>query len=140
MVGKLAKQVHNSHILPIFNNGSQVLYLSHEEDLSQVVYDYASGRISAPAEPVIVAHEKGWTFRSILEELARSQGKEPRFINVPWQPLWFAIRCCELCRIPIDFRSDSLISLLNQNLHPSFSPARRLKLSFRPFEVEKLTI
>jgi nucleoside-diphosphate-sugar epimerase len=140
MVGKLVKQVRNSSVLPIFYNGCQVLYLSHEEDLSQVVYDYASGRISAPAEPVIVAHEKGWTLRSILEELARSQGKKARFINVPWQLLWLVIKCCELCRIPIDFRSDSLISLLNQNLHPSFAPAHQLKLSFRPFEVEKLTI
>ena len=140
MVGKLVKQVRRASILPIFNDGCQVLYLSHEEDLSQVIYDFASGRISAPQEPVIVAHEKGWTFRSILEELARSQGKKLRFINIPWRPLWVVIKCCELCRIPIDFRSDSLISLLNQNLHPSFAPARQLKLSFRPFEVEKLTI
>ena len=53
-----------------------------------------------------------------------------RFIKVPWRPVWLVIKGCELLHVPLKFRSDSLVSLMNQNLEPSFELTRRLGLQF----------
>jgi len=136
--GKLVKQAKNSSVLPLFGDGSQLLYLSHQTDLARVIYDYANEQIPAVSGPISAAHEKGWAFRSILEGLA--QGQKLRFINVPWRPVWLFIKCAELAHLPFDFRSDSLVSLMHQNPNPSFELTRRLGLQFRPFEPDKLNL
>jgi len=140
IVGNLVKQVRNSTILPLFGDGSQILYLSHQEDLSQVICDYANGQLPVVAGPITAAHEQGWTFRSILERLAGAQGKKLRFIKVPWQPAWLVIKCAELARLPLAFRSDSLVSLMHQNPHPLFDLTRQLRLKFRPFHAQSLKL
>lgn len=136
--GNLVKQAQNSRLLPLFGDGSQILYLSHQEDLARVMCDHAADRLPVVSEPVTAAHDKGWTFRSILEGLA--QGRKLRFIKVPWRPAWLMIKCAELLHFPLPFRSDSLVSLMHQNLHPSFDSARRLGLQFRPFQPERLVL
>lgn len=140
IVGNLVKQAKNSSLLPLFGDGSQILYLSHQADLSNLIYDYASGQLSAASGPLTAAHEKGWTFRSILERLAEAQGKRLRFIKVPWQPVWFVIKCAELVHLPLAFRSDSLVSLMHQNLQPSFDLAHQMGLKFRPFQPKNLKL
>jgi len=140
IVGSLVKQAKNSRVLPLMGGGVQKLYFSHHDDLTRVMLDFADGRFSAGPAPITVAHEQGWTFRSILETLARVQGNKPRFVRVPWRPVWLAIKCCELLHLPLDFRSDSLVSLMHQNPHPSFEPARKLGLQFRPFRAESLKL
>jgi hypothetical protein len=37
----------------------------------------------------------------------------------------------------LKFRSDSLLSLANQNPHPSFAEQRRLDIVCRPFSLER---
>lgn len=140
IVGHLVKQAKNSTLLPLFGDGSQILHLSHQQDLSQVICDYAGGQITAPPGPISTAHEQGWTFRSILEELAQAQGNKLRFIKVPWQPIWLAIKCAELAHLPLAFRSDSLVSLMHQNPRPSFDLTRRMGLKFRPFHAQSLKL
>lgn len=136
--GNLVKQARNSRLLPLFGDGSQILYLSHQEDLARVMCDHAAGRLAVVAGPVTAAHDKGWTFRSILEGLA--QGRRLRFLKMPWRPAWLLFKCAEMVHLPLPFRSDSLVSLMHQNLHPSFETTRRLGLQFRPFEPDKLKL
>ncbi len=140
IVGNLVKQAKNSSLLPLFGDGSQILYLSHQVDLSQLMCDSASGRLPTASGPLTAAHEQGWTFRSILEGLAEAQGKKLRFIKVPWRPVWLVIKCAELIHVPLAFRSDSLVSLMHQNLHPSFDLARQMGLKFRPFQPNNLKL
>ncbi len=136
--GNLVKQARNSTLLPLFGHGAQVLYLSHQSDLARVIFDHANGQVPAAPGPVSAAHEQGWTFRSILEGLA--QGRKLRFIDVPWRPVWLLIKCAELLHVPLDFRSDSLLSLMHQNPRPSFDLTRQLGLQFRPFEPQNLKL
>lgn len=138
--GKLVRQVKDSAFLPLFDGGGQVLYLTHEDDLCNAIYAHANGQIPASPEPVTAAHEQGWALRAILEELARAQGKQLRFIPVPWRPVWLAMWAWEICRLPAKFRSDSLLSLMHQNLNPSFELTRRLGLKFRPFQAAALDL
>ena len=114
--------------------------LTHQDDLCDVILQQASGEAPTSPEPVTAAHEQGWAFRSILEGLARAQGKRPRFIPVPWRLAWLLIKSGEVCRLPLPFRSDSLVSLMNQNPRPSFELTRRLGLKFRPFQPETLKL
>jgi nucleoside-diphosphate-sugar epimerase len=138
--GNLVKQAGHSIALPLIGGGKQVLCLTHQDDLCEAILRHASGEIPADPEPVTAAHEQGWAFRSILGELARAQGRRPRFFSVPWRLAWLLIKGGEVCHLPLPFRSDSLVSLMNQNLRPSFELTRRLGLKFRPFQPETLKL
>lgn len=132
--GNLVKQAGHAFALPLLGGGRQVLHLTHQDDLCELILRQAASDVSAGPEPVTAAHEQGWSFRSILEELARAQGRRARFVPVPWRLAWLVIKTGEVCRLPLKFRSDSLVSLMNQNPRPSFELTRRLGLKFRPFQ------
>ena len=135
MFGKLIEQVERAKILPLFGGSSQIQYLVHEQDLCMFICDCADGKFSPPKIPVTVANEQPWTFREILEAIARAKGKTIAFVSVPWRFVWVGIKCAELLRVPLSFRSDSLVSLIYQNSKPSFIEQRELKISCRPFAV-----
>src|SRR5579863_9927112 len=134
--GNLVRQVAGAKVLPVFNGGSQVLYLTHDDDLCQMLCRHADGQFPAGPEPVTAAHEQGWPLRSILETVAQAQGKTVRYLSIPWRFAWLGLKTLELCHLPTRFRSDSLVSLVHQNLHPSFELTQRLGLKFRAFPPE----
>ena len=136
MFGKLVNQVEHAKVLPLFGGGSQIQYLIHEQDLTVFIADCASGKFSPPETPVTVAHEQAWTFRQILEAIARAKGEKLSFLPVPWRLVWAGIKCAERLRVPLNFRSDSLVSLIYQNPKPSFIEQRELKIVCRPFEIK----
>ena len=136
MFGKLIAQVEGAKVLPLFGGGSQIQYLIHEQDLTVFIADCAAGKFSPPKTPVTIAHEQPWTFRQILEAIARAKGKRLSFLPVPWRLVWAGIKGAELCRVPLDFRSDSLVSLIYQNPKPSFAEQRELKIACRPFTMK----
>ena len=136
MFGKLISQVEKARVLPLFGGGSQIQYLIHEQDLTAFITDCAAGKIAPPKTPVTIAHEQPWTFRQILEAIARAKRKKLSFIPVPWRLVWAGIKGAELCRVPLNFRSDSLVSLVYQNPQPSFAEQRELKIVCRPFAMK----
>ncbi len=140
MFGNLVRQTGQSRFLPLVGGGRQVLRLTHQDDLCGVMVKCARGEIPLGQDVVTAAHEQGWAFHSILEELARAQGRRPCFMPVPWRLAWVVMKAGEICRLPLKFRSDSLVSLMNQNPRPSFEPARRLGLEFRPFDPRTLEL
>jgi nucleoside-diphosphate-sugar epimerase len=135
MFGRLVRQVEGASVLPLFGGGSQIQYLVHDADLCAFIVRCAEGAVTAPEAPITVANEQPWTFRQILEEIARTKGKRVTFVPVPWRLLWAGIKCAELCRVPLNFRSDSLVSLMYQNPAPSFELQRRLGIVCRPFKL-----
>ncbi len=137
MFGKLINQVEKARVLPLFGGGSQIQYLIHEQDLTAFIADCAAGKIAPPKTPVTIAHERPWTFRQILETIAQAKGKKLSFLPVPWRLVWAGIKGAELCRVPLNFRSDSLVSLVYQNPNPSFVEQRELKIACRPFGIKE---
>ena len=133
MFGKLIHQVEHAKVLPLFGGGLQIQYLVHEQDLTASIADCAAGGFSPPKTPVTIANEQPWTFRQILETIARAKGKKLLFLPVPWRLVWAGIKGAELCRVPLNFRSDSLVSLIYQNPKPSFAEQRELKIVCQPF-------
>jgi nucleoside-diphosphate-sugar epimerase len=140
MFGSLVRQVRKSSVVPLFGDGLQLLYLIHEQDLTALIHRYCCGEFDPLTEPVTAAHEQGWTFRQILEEIARKFGKRLRFVNLPWRLVWAAIKAAELLRLPSDFRSDSLVSLMNQNPHPRFDLNGKIGLRCRRFDITTMNL
>ncbi len=137
MVGSLIKTINKSQFIPLIGGGKQIFYLSHEEDLFKLVIESIT-RNPTPSQIITAAHDQGISFKEILELLARSRNKKISFISIPWQPIFLALKSAELLGFPINFRSDSLISFLNQNPKPDFTHTRQSGISFRPFCLETL--
>lgn len=137
MFGKVSEKVKKSAIVPLVG-GSQIQFLVHNEDLSGFIEKYASGELQLPPQILTAANERTWTFKQVIVEIARAQGREPKFIPVPWRLLWLAIKSAEMCGFKLGFRSDSLVSLMYQNKSPDLSANARVGLVCRPFDARAL--
>lgn len=135
MFGKLAAKLRKSSIVPLIGTGAQIQYLIHNEDLSVFIEKYASGGVDIAPRIVTAANEHPWRFKELIREIARSEGKKPVFIPLPWRAVWLALKSAQICGLKMNFRSDSLVSLMYQNPAPDFSANAELGLVCRPFKV-----
>jgi len=140
MFGRLVGQVCQSSVLPIFGDGSQIQFLVHNEDLAAFIERCAAGQTAAVPRILTAANEQPWMFRQLLLEIARGLGKKTRFIPLPWRLVWAGLKSAETCGLRLNFRSDSLVSLMHQNPQPDFSPNAAAGLICRPFQIEKLEL
>jgi hypothetical protein len=108
-------------------------YLIHEEDLWRLFQRFFEGELRDPGKPVVAAASKPWPLRELLAELARRQGRHPRFVAVPWMPVWAGLRLAELVHLPVPFRSDSVISLVRQDRNPDFDSLAAAGITARDF-------
>ncbi|MGB8356667.1 MAG: NAD(P)-dependent oxidoreductase [Chthoniobacteraceae bacterium] len=135
MFGSLVAQVEKSSLLPLIGNGGQIQFLIHGDDLAALIFGLGSGLIPAPQGVITAAHDQGWPFRAILEKIAASKNKKVRFLPIPWRLLWLALKTAETLHAPTKFRSDSVVSLVNQNPRPSFSKLSLTGINPRPFHL-----
>lgn len=136
MFGRLVRQVEQSRVLPLFGGGRQVQYLVHEQDLCATIGRFVAGELEAGSEPLTLANETPWIFRTLLEAMARAKGRRVRFVSVPWRLMWAGFKAAEFCGVRLRFRSDSLVSLMHQHPQPSFALRRKLGIECRPFTME----
>jgi nucleoside-diphosphate-sugar epimerase len=146
MMGSLLKLCSTPFALPTPGLGDQILYLAHEEDLGQLIVNLIeSGGNRLPVEDaghsaIIAANEYPKTLKQILQLFIQArENKRKLFIPVPSIAIWAGLRTLELLGVHSRFRSDSLVSLLNQQEKPDFSALHRLGVTFRPFEAASLT-
>lgn len=135
LVDSLTALVTKSTRVPVFNGGGQILYLNHRADLSDFVARFARGEIDAQGA-FTLACDAPWTFRDILQRIALANGRGVSFHSLPWKPVYWLMQTLEKGGIRPPFRSDSLLSLVNQDPSPDFSTYHRLGLTFRDFEPE----
>jgi nucleoside-diphosphate-sugar epimerase len=140
MFGKLTAQIRKSSVIPMIGDGSQIQFLVHNEDLSAFTERCASGEIKISPGILTAANEQPWAFRQLLLDIARALDKKPKFIPLPWRLVWAALKSAEMCGLKLNFRSDSLISLMHQNPNPDFSTNAGIGLTCRPFQIEKLQL
>jgi nucleoside-diphosphate-sugar epimerase len=138
MFGKLTTQVHQSSVIPMIGDGSQIQFLVHAEDLSAFIEKFAADQITIPPQILTAANEQPWPFKKLLLAIASALGKKPKFIPLPWRIVWAALKSAELCGLKLNFRSDSLVSLMYQNPQPDFSANATVGLNCRPFEIQRL--
>jgi nucleoside-diphosphate-sugar epimerase len=132
MFGSLATSVQRG-LVPLIDGGIHPQYLIHEEDLWSLVKRFCDGELDNPGKPVVAASPRPWPLRDLLAELARRQGRHPRFLAVPWQPVWAGLRLAELAHLPVQYRSDSVISLVYQDRNPDFNSLKAVGVIAREF-------
>lgn len=138
MFGKLTAQVRKSSVIPLVGDGSQIQFLVHQEDLCAFVERCAHGEINFSGKVLTAANAQPWPFQKLLLEIAGAQNKKIRFLPLPWRLVWLGIKSAEVCGLRLNFRSDSLVSLMHQNPAPDFSANAEVGLICRPFQIENL--
>jgi nucleoside-diphosphate-sugar epimerase len=131
MIGALRAAVHLP-LVPLVG-GTSRQYPVHEDDVTAAI-----GRLvladELPDELLGIAPPSPVSFRQVLEHLAAGEGRAPRFVPVPWQVLFFGLRCAELLRVAVPFRSDSLLGLVRPAPDvPGADALHRLGIALRPF-------
>ena len=134
MVWKLKQAVQHHTIIPMVAKIDKPLYLCHAQDVAYSVGFFCSKRKKL-RKPVIAASQQSVRFRTMLETLA---GRKLFFVPVPYCLVLWCMKLLELLHIPFPFRSDSLISLANQNPKVDFGETKRLKLRFREFSAKTI--
>lgn len=132
MFGSLARSVRAGFV-PLVGGGRHPQYLVHVQDLWELLRRFCDGDLQDPGKPVVAAASKPWPMRDLLAELARRQGRRPRFLAVPWQPVWAGLRLAELAHVAVPYRSDSVVSLVYQDPQPDFESLRALGIATRDF-------
>ncbi len=132
IVGALSKITQFSPIIPLIA-GSQMCYPCHAEDLARMVYQLCT-RDFAACEPITAASKDGLPFREVLRRMAAKKGRNARFVPVFSSPILWSLKAVESLGLKSRIRSDSLISLLNQNPRVDFAELERMGAAFRPFD------
>ena len=133
MVQALTKAVTALPVVPLIGSGRQLQYLAHEDDLAALVASLLEPGHPVVDTPVIAASEYPLTFREILARLAAAHGRHARLVPLPWRALWAGLKAAETLGLRPGFRSDSVVSLVNQDPRPDFAMTRKLGASFRAF-------
>jgi nucleoside-diphosphate-sugar epimerase len=134
MFGKLVAQIKNSSVIPMIGNGSQIQYLVHHEDLCSFIERYAGGAMEIAPVILTAANEQPWPLKKLLLGIATGINRKPTFIPLPWRLVWLGLKSAELAGLRLNFRSDSLVSLMNPHPAPDFSANAKVGLACRPFE------
>lgn len=135
MFGRLVAQVRTAALMPIPGDGRQKMYTVHEDDLTEAILRGVTVS-PAPNTPITVAHETPIEFRAIMNAIGARLGKRVVTIPVPWRAMWLGLRGAELARLPLGLRSDSLVSLVNQDPAPALNAAALLGVRCRPFNLD----
>jgi len=139
MFGRLVAQVRGGALIPMPGDGRQLMFTVHEEDLCEAVLCAASLG-SAPATPITLANATPVAFRDIMRAIGQRLGRDVSAVPVPWRLMWLGLRGAELVRAPIGLRSDSLISLINQNPAPNLNAESALGVRCRRFDLAKVAL
>lgn len=137
MFGRLVSQVRAARFVPIPGDGGQMMFTVHEDDLTEAI---ARGLDAKPFAPVTVAHQTPHTFRDIMRAIGARLGRDVVPIPTPWRAMWLALRCAEFARIPLGLRSDSLVSLMNQDSAPVLNAEAELGVRCRPFDLSTIAL
>ena len=97
-------------LVPLIGGGARQFPV-HEDDFAASIVTVLEAPTWTP-EVFGVAQPRAVSFRTLLASLAAKNGRDCRFVRVPWQLLYGALRLLELARAPLPVRSDSLLGLV----------------------------
>lgn len=123
-------------VLPLFDGGRQPLQLVAIDEVARDLLAALNWTPSQAAGPVTLANPEPIIFKNLLAAIARSRGKTLRTISIPSSAARVGLRALEAIGLPLRFRADSLVSLLNPNPSFDWSAHARLGLTYRRFLVQ----
>lgn len=139
MFGRLVQQVRTSSLLPMPGNGQQLQYTVHEDDLTEAILRGLTAS-PAPSAPVTVAHGAPISFSDMMRAIAARMDRRVTLLPTPWQAMWLALATTESVGLRLRLRSDSLISLMNQDPAPDLNAEAALGVRCRPFDLASVPL
>ena len=138
MVGSLNVATKKlKYLIPLIGNGNFKLYLAHVDDLCDFIHEISLFNNFVKSYLYSAANSNPIEFKELLRVLAKNNENNPFFISVPWFICLFGLRLLETLFTKMDFRSDSIISLVFANKEVDFSLANTL-IKFREFSPDLL--
>jgi nucleoside-diphosphate-sugar epimerase len=136
--GSIEKTVRGANFVPLIGSGNYPQYLVHEDDLGRAVAralseDWQNGNPG----PITIANPEVWRFRDLVLACAARLGRQIKLVSVPWRGVYLALKTAEAAGLRLSFRSDSVLSLVNQNPNPDFSALTRFNIQVRPYQRNK---
>ena len=110
LVGTMSNIIKKFPIIPLIGNGHFTLHLSHIDSLSELI-DKLLASHTPIKDPIFAAHPQPFTFKKILQNIAKENRKRCLFIPIPWRLIYLTLKFAELIKLPLKIRSDSLRSL-----------------------------
>jgi len=130
LFGSLVNTSSRGSVMPIVG-GSERLFVTHDEHLGKLFAELA-GAGSARQRTIFAAHERPTTLRSIVELIAAARGGRVRLVPIPPRAVLAALRLAETAGLPVPYRSDSLLSLINPAPLDELAALDRPPLTFPP--------
>jgi len=119
--------------IPMIGSGADRLYLSHVDDLSDLVCKIALTYDSLKPCIITAASCQPVTFKKILQICAGSVGNRPALIPIPHKIILWPIKILEYLKIPLPIRSDSVVGLIHSDRNPNFDQSKLTKIGFLGF-------
>ena len=135
--GALQRAVTRLPVVPLPAPADFEITLVHETDLALLVGRLLESWPAGSGELFVAASQQRLQFADLLDSLAQRAGRHPRFLRLPWRPVWLGLRALEALGVRPPFRSDSLLSLLASDRDPlarATAPATAYGVTFRPFQ------
>jgi nucleoside-diphosphate-sugar epimerase len=134
MIGTL-KKLASLPVIPLVGHHAHQ-YTLHEDDLRHALTALALAE-EVPSRPLGLASPEPIPFELLLRALAQTtSGREPRFLPVPWAPLYWAIRAVECTPLRLPIRADSLLGLIRPAPSvPNLDDVHDLGVECRPFSL-----
>jgi nucleoside-diphosphate-sugar epimerase len=110
MAGTLRK-LTSLPVTPLVGRSTHQFTL-HEDDLRAAITTLATAD-TVPGVPIGLANPEPVPFETLLSAIAQADtGRAPRFVPMPWQPLYWAIRAAEHAPVELPIRADSFLGLV----------------------------
>jgi nucleoside-diphosphate-sugar epimerase len=110
MAGALRK-LTTLPVVPVIAGGAG-LYTVWEEDLMAAIALLAEATSLEPGT-ISLAHPDKVTLVELMNAFAADENRRRRFVPVPWQLVYSALKTGELMRLRLPFRADSLLGLVH---------------------------
>jgi nucleoside-diphosphate-sugar epimerase len=137
MFGSLKEQVSKGKVVPMIGDGRYPQYLVQEDDLAEAVRQAMNPATAAAfaGRVLTIAHPDGWLLRDLILGIAKREGKSVKLVALPWRLVYTALKTAETLGLKLNFRSDSLISLIYHDKNPQFAA----DVPVRPFVMTDLS-
>ena len=136
--GSIEKTVRGASFVPLIGSGDYPQYLVHEDDLGRAVTRaLMENWQSQNPDPLTIANPEMWRFRDLVLACAARLGRPVKLVSVPWRAVYLALKTAEAAGVRLSFRSDSVLSLVNQNRSPDFSALERFNIQVRRYPGNK---
>lgn len=131
LFGRLAAQIRQTGVAPIFDGGRQVLQTIHIDDLCRAIELAIEQRRTGV---LVLAEPDGVPMRTFLRLVAARLGRRCLLVPLPLGPTLMLVRTIEALRLPCPLSSENLLGLKHMVHVPSAHHLTELGITVRPVE------